>query len=127
MAKVIKVDNSFINSIKAQTTRLSSFEYTSAGLKIRPGTKSDHFTVTFLKDSWVEFYTFNPYPEQQIRYVLRGLPPNTDSKEVMAGLSEKIIVVSNARKIKGNVILDGVHFATFLSSGQRKLSPNLNK
>ena len=81
------MDTSFVNAVKVQTSGLVSFEYTSAGLKIRPGTKSNHANVvTFLEDSGVEFFTFNPNPGQQIRYVLRGLPLVTDSDEVMAGL-----------------------------------------
>ena len=73
------------------------FKYTSGGLKIRPGKKSDHANiVTSLKDSGVEFYTFNPNREQQIRYVLRCLPLGTDNNKLMAGLREKDIVVSNA-------------------------------
>ena len=92
-----------------------SFEYTSAGLKTRPATKSHHANIlTFLKDSGVEFYNFNPNPEKQIRYVLRGLPPNTDRDEVMVGLREKVIVVFNVRQIKRNVIIAGVRTVTFL-------------
>jgi len=115
MAKVVKVDAAFVNAVKAQTSGLVSFEYTGAGLKIRPGTQSDHTSVvTFLRDSGVEFYTFNPNPEQQIRYVLRGLPPSTDSEEVIAGLREKGVVVSHARQIKRNVNIEGVRTTTLL-------------
>jgi hypothetical protein len=45
MAKVINVDTYFVNAVKAQTSGLGSFEYTSGVLKIRPGTKSDHSNV----------------------------------------------------------------------------------
>ena len=46
--------------------------------------------------------------------MLRGLPPSTDSEEVMARLREKGVVVSHARQIKRNVIVDGVRIATLL-------------
>jgi hypothetical protein len=36
----------------------------------------------------VKLFTFKPNPDQNIRFVLRGLPPKTDSDEVMAGLKE---------------------------------------
>ena len=86
-AKVIKVGTTFVNVVKAQTSGLVSFEYINEGPKIRPGSKADHINiVTFLRECVVKLYTFNPNPEQQIRYVLRGLPPSNDSNEVMAGL-----------------------------------------
>ena len=52
MAKVVTVDTAFVNGVKAQTSGLVSFEYTGAGLKISPGSKSDHTNVvTFLRTS----------------------------------------------------------------------------
>ena len=92
-----------------------SFEYTNGRIKIRSGSKSDHTNiVTFLRDGGVKFYTCNPNPEQQVRYVFRGLPPSTDSNEVMAGLREKGIVICKALQFKRNVIMDGVRTATLL-------------
>ena len=55
---------------------------------------------SFLNDKGVEFFTFNPNPDQNIRFVLRGLPNNTDSDEVVARLKEKGVEISNARQIK---------------------------
>ena len=76
---------------------------------------SDHTNVvTFHGESGVEFYIFNPNPQQQIRYVHRGLPPSNDSGELMAVLREKGVVVSHARQIKRNVTVDCVRTTTLL-------------
>ena len=110
------MDTIFVNAVKAQTSRLVSFEYINGGLKIRPGWKSYHINiVTILRDTGVEFYTSNPSPEQQVRYVFRGLPPSKDSNEFIAGLREKGSVVCNARQIKRSIIIGDDRAATLLS------------
>jgi Arginine methyltransferase-interacting protein, contains RING Zn-finger len=115
VAKVKAIDTTFVNAVKAQTSGLVTFEYTAGGLKIRPESKSDHHNiVVFLKGKGVEYFTFNPNPEQNMRFVLRGLPPNTESDEVVAGLREKGIEVSHARQIKRNAVIDGVRTVTLL-------------
>ena len=49
-----------------------------------------------------------------MRFVLRGLPPNIDSDEVVAVLREKGVEISNVSQIKRNTMLDGVRSATLL-------------
>ena len=110
MSKVKKENTTFFNAVKAQTSGLVSFEYTNGGLKIRPVSKSGHNSIlTLLKDSGVEFYTLNRNPEQKV-------PPSTDSNEVIVGLRDKGIIVSNARQLKRNglVYVDGVRNITLL-------------
>ena len=64
MAKVIKVET----AVRAQTSGLVSFEYTQGGLKIRTSVEADYkAVVTFLRESGVEFFTFNPNPIHQVR------------------------------------------------------------
>ena len=76
----------FINVAKIRTNDQVSFEYTQGGLKIRPQIKADHTAVmTFLKEQEVEFFTFNPNPVNQAKFVLRGLLPNTECEEILAG------------------------------------------
>ena len=115
MAKVIEVGTTIFNAVETQTCVLVNFEYTNGGLQIRPGLKSVHTNiVTFLKHNRVKFYTVNPNSVQQARYVLSGLSPSTDSNKVMDELREKSIVLSNARQMKRNVIIDGVCATTLL-------------
>ena len=115
VAKVNKVEATFINAVRAQTSGLVSFEYTQGGLKIRTSVEADHkAVVTYLRGRGVEFFTFNPNPIHQVRYVLRGLPPSMECNEIIAGLREKGVEVSYARQLKRNVTIDGVRTVTLL-------------
>ena len=65
VAKVKVIETTFVNAAKVQTSGLVTFEYTREGLKISPETKSDyHYIVVFFKKKGVEYFTFNPSPEQ---------------------------------------------------------------
>ena len=62
----------------------------------------------------MEFFTFNPNPIHQVRYVLRGLLPSIDCDEVIRRLMEKDVEVSYVHQLKRNVILDGLRLVTLL-------------
>ena len=50
VVKANKVDNTFLNAIKAQTSGLARFEYSNVGPYVRPVSKSDHHIIMrFLK------------------------------------------------------------------------------
>ena len=116
VAKVRNIDSNFVNSVKAQTSGLVTFQYTAGGLKIRPLAKSDHHSIAvFLKDNGFEFFTFNPNKEKITIFVLRGLLPSTGCSEEIAGLREKRVEISRARHIKRNSIVDGVRSVSLLA------------
>ena len=62
----------------------------------------------------MEFFTINPNPVHQVRYVLKGFLPSTECDEIIAGLREKGVEVSYARQLKINLTLDGVRSVTLL-------------
>ena len=62
----------------------------------------------------MEYFTFNPSPEKNMIFVLRGLPPNTESDEVVAGLREKDVEIFHSLQIKRNTVVDGVRTVTLL-------------
>lgn len=66
---------------------------------------ADHQNVArYLVGRGTEFYTFNHNPGQMVKFVLRGLPPSTESEEILAGFREKVVEVSPARHIKRNIL-----------------------
>ena len=73
LVKTQKVETTFVYVASSLVT----FEYTTSDLNVRCAFKLDHSNIIWLlKDSGVKYYTFNPNPGQQIRYVLKGLPPS---------------------------------------------------
>ena len=83
------------------------------------GWKSEHrlrlntrVSAIFLDSKGVEFYTFNPNPAQQVKFILRGLHTPMDINEILAGLSAEGAEVSHARQIKQNTIEDGTRVVT---------------
>ena len=115
VVKLQKVTSACLTEIKAQASGLVTFEYNSNGLKVRTATNADHNKITnFLKDHGVEFYSFNPNPMQQVKFLLRGLPPSMESNEIVEGLREKGVETSYARQIKRNITIEGVKTVTLL-------------
>ena len=91
------------------------FEYTSNGLKVRCSTNADHLNIIyFIKNHGVEFYSFNPNPMQQVKFLLWGLLPSMESEEIVAGLREKRVETSYAQQLKRNVMIDGVRSVKLL-------------
>ena len=101
-----------VNSIKAHSIGLICLEYTMNGLKIRTTNNADH--DAFLKAWGIEFYTHDPNPSQQVKYILRGLPPSTEDKEIKIGLREKGVAVTHVRQLKRNVVEDEMRVVKLL-------------
>ena len=86
-----------IHEIKTPTNAYILFEYTIGGLKIRTSTAADHQSVcTVLDNKDAEFYTFNPNPAQQVKFILRGLPPSMEIDKILAGLREEGVEINYA-------------------------------
>ena len=45
---------------------------------------------------------------QQVKFLLKGLPPNMESNEIVEGLREKGVETSYARQIKRNIMVERV-------------------
>ena len=87
VVKLQKVTSACLSEIKAQASGLVTFEYNSNGLKVRTVTSADHNSIiNFLKNRGVEFYSFNPNPMHQVKFLLRDLPPSMESHEIVEGL-----------------------------------------
>ena len=86
VVKLQKVTSACLIVIKGQASDLVTFEYNSNGLKVRTATNADHNNImNFLKNRGVEFYSLNPNPMQQVRFLLRGLPPRMENHEIIDG------------------------------------------
>ena len=115
VARLPKVTPPMITELKNQTNAGILFEYSAGGLKIRTSTPADHKSVcNFLDGKGAEFYTFNPNPAQQVKFILRGLPPSMDIEEIVAGIREEGVEISHARQIKRNTINE---------DGEREVTP----
>jgi hypothetical protein len=99
VVKLMKVTTRMVQEIKNQTNGHVFFLITHAGgLKIRTSIAPDHQCVCkFLDSNDVEFYTFNPNPAQQVKYILRGFPPSMATEEIVARLKAEGVEVSHYR------------------------------
>ena len=114
-AKMMKIKTSFVNAAEAQTNGQSTFECSASGLRIRPANKEDPASISILlADKDIEFYNYGLNPGQQIKYILRGLPPSIKSEEILAGLREKGIETYHVRQVKRNLMVDGIRTTYFL-------------
>ena len=114
VSRLKKVETTMVNAIKNQTSRLIYFEYNMNDLKIRTANNADHKSViTFLKAKGIEFYTHDPNPSQQVKFILRGLPPSTDGEEIVTELREKGVEVTHVRQ-KRNVVEDDMRVVKLL-------------
>ena len=115
VAKLKKVETTMVNAIKNQTKGLIYFEYTMNDLKIRTANNADHKSaITFLKAKGIEFYTHDPNPSQQVKYILRGLPPSTDGEEIVTKLTKKGVEVNHVRQMKRNIVEDDMRVVKLL-------------
>ena len=104
IAKLPNVSTSDIHQIKSQCKSVVTFEYARNCLSIKTTTAADHMKISqMLRDAGVEFYTYDPNPGQNIKYVLRGLPPSATCEEVTIGLSQQGVVISHVRQVKRSV------------------------
>ena len=104
VAKLPNIRTSDIEQIKAQCKNVVNFEYARNGLRIKTTTAADHLKISqMLRNAGVEFYTYHPNLGQNIKYVMRGLPPSTTCEEVSMGLSQQGVVVSHVRQVKRSV------------------------
>ena len=61
--------------------------HVARGLKIRTDTLADINSVSnYLDGRGTEFYTFDPNPGQEVKFILRGLSPSTDCDEIIVEL-----------------------------------------
>ena len=67
--KIKKMNPSFINDMKTQTSGLVTLEYAKGEQKIRLSFQTDHSAVMiFLNNCGMKFFTFNPNPDQRISF-----------------------------------------------------------
>ena len=115
VAKLPNIRTSDIEQIKAQCKNVVNFEYARNGLRIKTTTAADHLKISqMLRNAGVEFNTYDPNPGQNIKYVMRGLPPSTTCEEVTMGLSQQGVVVSHVRQAKRSVTDENNQKATKL-------------
>ena len=91
------------------------FEYVRHGLRIKTMSTADHKAATaLLQAKGVEFFTHNPNPGNNTKFILKGPPPNMTCEEVVTGLSRHGVAISHCRQIKRTLVEDNVRTAKAL-------------
>ena len=56
-------------------------------------------TTQLLNHQKVEYFTYDPNPGTTIKYVLRGLPPNTNCEEIANALKQNNIALNHVKQM----------------------------
>ena len=97
--KLARIEGAMIAQLKAAAPSCY-FEYVATGLRVQTKTLVEHAATTqLLNQQKVEYFTYDPNPGTTIKFVLRGLPPNTSCEEIANALKENKIMLTHVKQM----------------------------
>jgi len=97
--KLPRIEGAMIAQLKAAAPSCY-FEYVATGLRVQTKTLVEHAATTqLLNHQKIEYFTYDPNPGTTIKYVLRGLPPNTSCEEIATALRQQNVAISQVKQM----------------------------
>ena len=93
-------DKTILDKLKTTIQKETTLELKGDSIKVQPCSRQDYATIlkTASEGNW-QFFTHNPLVDKQNKYVLKGLPLDTEPKTIQDALKDNGIDIKQIRQM----------------------------